>query len=152
MATSPKNHGENISPIPLNPSRNLAISINRKPEEVYLFVFDIHNMPKWASSFCHAVIKWDGEQGTIQTPQGPLGLRLAAKNNLGVLDHYIQPQGGKEIYVPLRVVANGEGSEVLFTLFRTPDMTDERFAADGRMVEQDLKTLKRLMEGEPSPL
>ena len=30
--------------------------------------------------------------------------------------------------MPLRVVANGEGAEVILTLLRQPDMSDERFA------------------------
>lgn len=51
-----------------------------------------------------------------------------------------------EIYVPMRVVANGAGSEVLFTLFRMPGVTDEEYAADTGLLEQDLGTLKQLME------
>jgi hypothetical protein len=46
----------------------------------------------------------------------------------------------------MRVVQNGEGSEVIFTLFQIVDMSDERFAEDIRMVEQDLKHLKSIME------
>jgi len=44
-------------------------------------------------------------------------------------------------------VPNGSGSEVLLTLFQTAGMSDERFAEDIRWVEQDLKTLKRILEG-----
>jgi hypothetical protein len=46
----------------------------------------------------------------------------------------------------MRVVANGSGSEVLFTLFRARDMTAEKFAADARWVERDLRALKALLE------
>jgi hypothetical protein len=52
-----------------------------------------------------------------------------------------------EIYVPLRVVANGDaGSEVLLTLFRRPGMSDEKFAADAEWVLSDLRKLKALLE------
>lgn len=64
----------------------------------------------------------------------------------GVLDHWVTPAPGVEVYVPMRVVANGEGSEVIFTLFQQPGMTDEQFAADARLVEQDLATLKKVLE------
>jgi hypothetical protein len=47
----------------------------------------------------------------------------------------------------MRVIANGTGSEVLFTLFRLPDMTAEAFARDAEWVERDLKALKALLEG-----
>lgn len=40
----------------------------------------------------------------------------------------------------------GEGSEVLFTLFQLPGMSDEQFAKDAAMVEADLRMLKTVME------
>ena len=73
-------------------------------------------------------------------------LRFAEKNDFGVLDHYVTTAQGVEIYVPMRVVPNGSGSEVMFTLFKTPDMSDKQFAEDAGMVERDLKTLKSVME------
>ena len=63
-----------------------------------------------------------------------------------MLDHYVRPARGDEIYVPVRVIANGSGTEVLFTLFRLPGMSDAQFAQDAALVERDLKTLKELME------
>jgi hypothetical protein len=54
---------------------------------------------------------------------------------------------GVEVYIPMRVVANGEGSEVIFTLFRTPGMSDESLERDIDWVTGDLATLKELLEG-----
>ena len=51
-----------------------------------------------------------------------------------------------DIYIPMRVIANGTGSEVILTLFRLPDMTDEAFARDATWVERDLNALKALLE------
>jgi hypothetical protein len=52
-----------------------------------------------------------------------------------------------EVYVPMRVVQNGiNRSEVIFTLFYTTHMSEENFAQDVRMVEQDLKNLKSIIE------
>ena len=54
---------------------------------------------------------------------------------------------GVEVYVPMRVVQNSiNGSEVKFTLFYTIHMPEENFAQDVRMVEQDLKNLKSIIE------
>jgi hypothetical protein len=53
---------------------------------------------------------------------------------------------GVEVYVPLRVLPNGAGSEVVFTLFHQPDMTPEKFREDIGLVEQDLQTLKTVLE------
>ncbi len=73
-------------------------------------------------------------------------VRFVPKNTLGVLDHYVIPAPGVEVYVPMRVVPNGSGTEVLFTLFRLPDMLDEKYAEDAALVEDDLKRLKNLLE------
>jgi hypothetical protein len=51
------------------------------------------------------------------------------------------------VYVPLRIVENEEGSEVMLTLFRQPQMSDERFAEDQVWVRKDLARLKVLAEG-----
>ena len=67
-------------------------------------------------------------------------------NNYGVMDHWVKTGDDLEVHVPLRVIANGEGAEVMLTLFRQPDIDDEKFAADARRVNRDLKTLKALIE------
>jgi hypothetical protein len=50
----------------------------------------------------------------------------------------------------MRVIPNGSGSEVLFTLVRAPGMTDQEFANDAQQVERDLAALKSLLEDPPS--
>lgn len=44
----------------------------------------------------------------------------------------------------MRVLANGDGAEVMLTVFRQPSMTAEKFAADLQWVERDLLALKAL--------
>ena len=73
-------------------------------------------------------------------------VRFAEKNTFGVLDHYVNPTPEIEVYVPMRVLPNGSGSKVVFTLFRLPDMSDEQFVEDVGRVERDPKTLKDVLE------
>jgi hypothetical protein len=61
------------------------------------------------------------------------------------MDHTVSSGDGTAIYVPLRVVRNGDGAEVLLTLFRVPGMTDDKFAADEDWVRRDLLALKALV-------
>jgi len=126
-------------------SRTLSVSINCHPDKVYDFVSGLENMPLWATTFCKSIKKSDGEW-IAGTPQGQVKIRLAEKNHFGVLDHYISPAPGVEVYVPMRVVPNGSGSEMIFTLFRTPDMSAEQYAEDAKLVERDLQTLKDVLE------
>jgi hypothetical protein len=126
-------------------SRTLSVSIGRHPSKVYEFVSDPENLPKWAKGLGKSVKK-QGTDWIVDTPQGPMMFRFVEKNNFGVLDHYVTTASGIEIYVPMRVLANDTGSEVIFTLFRLPDMTDEKYTEDMKLVEQDLQTLKDLLE------
>ena len=61
-------------------------------------------------------------------------------------DHYVSVAPDHEIYVPVRVVANGDGSEVLITVFRLPEMTDAQYREDLDVVRADLERLKRACE------
>ena len=73
-------------------------------------------------------------------------IRFVEKNDLGVLDHYVSPTPGVEVFVPMRVIANGSGSELIFTLFRSPHMSDEKFAEDIGWVQRDIQILKQILE------
>lgn len=46
----------------------------------------------------------------------------------------------------MRVVQNDDGSEVIFTLFQTENMSDKNYVKDIAMVERDLKNLNNIME------
>lgn len=82
----------------------------------------------------------------METPQGKVKARITGKNESGILDHYITSPSGEEVLVPMRILPNGDGSEIIFTVFKQPWMTDESFAKDIGLVEQDLKSLKAVME------
>jgi hypothetical protein len=130
-------------------ARTLTVRIACASQQVADFVADARNLPRWAPAFCQSV-RSDGSNWIVQTLQGPIGLRFVARNEFGVLDHYVSPAPGVEIHVPMRVIPNGAGSEVLFTLFRQPGMSEQDFERDAAMVESDLSTLKQTLEaGNP---
>lgn len=133
----------------MRPSRTVSVSIDCPPPQVYDFIADPENLPKWAAGLGRSVSNVNGEW-IVQTSSGPMGIRFVARNHLGVLDHRVLLPSGEEILVPMRVVANQEGSEVTVTVFRLPGMSPETFARDVRLVEHDLKTLKRTLEGKGS--
>ena len=128
----------------IHPSRTVSVAVDRPPGEVYRFVRDPENLPRWATAFCLSVRR-TADGWAVRTPQGEVGFRFAEPNPLGVLDHVVT-DGGEEVCVPMRVVPNGSGSEVLFTLFRLPSATEAQFLEDGAMVEGDLRTLKHVLE------
>jgi hypothetical protein len=126
-------------------SRTVAVSIDRSPADVAAFVRDAGNLPRWAKGLCTA-IRRAGDEWIGETPRGEVRIRFGPENALGVLDHHVRVASGQEVHVPMRVVANGSGSEVMLTVFRAPDMSDEQLEADLRLVERDLGALRRLLQ------
>lgn len=127
--------------------RHISISIDRPPREVYEFASRPENLPRWASGLGGS-IRRVGDEWIADGPMGRMRIEFVGANGLGVLDHEVTLESGARFYNPMRVVANGEGSEVVFTLFRTSDMSAEKFAADARWVAKDLGKLKAVLEDQ----
>ena len=128
-------------------SRNLSVQIRRNPRDVYNFTSVPENFPRWASGLGKSLKRKNGEW-IAETPQGPIKVRFTERNEFGILDHYVIPESGAEIYIPMRVIPNGSGSELIFTLFRLSDVSDEKFAEDAEWVMRDLTALKNLLEAQ----
>jgi len=127
-------------------SNTVNVAVAAAPERVYAFASDPRNMPRWATAFVQSVREEDGEW-FVETPVGPLKFRFYPQNACGVLDHTVTMPDGREVLNPMRVFADGAGSEVAFTVFQQPDQTDAEFAADVDMIERDLQTLRDVIEG-----
>ncbi|WP_211461545.1 SRPBCC family protein [Collimonas silvisoli] len=127
------------------PTRHLSITIQRDLRDAYAFVSRPENFAQWASGLGKNLAQVNGEW-IADTPDGQVKIRFSPSNPYGVLDHWVLPATGAEIYVPMRLIANGDGCELHFTLFRLAHMSDEKFEADANWVLRDLATLKQLLE------
>jgi hypothetical protein len=77
---------------------------------------------------------------------GTVKVKFAEKNKFGVLDHDVTLPSGVKEYNPMRVLPNKDDNELVFTLYRRPDVSDQEFAEDAKSVEKDLAKLKTLLE------
>ncbi len=126
-------------------SRTVSISIKRRPEEVYEYLADPANFPKW-SVFIKEIRK-EGSEWIATTPESTVRIRFTPRNEFRILDHTVTVSPQIQVYVPMRVLANPENdSEVIFTVFRLPGMSDAQFKDDIGMVLTDLTGLKRVLE------
>lgn len=126
-------------------SRHISVSINRPAEEVYDFASNPENLPKWAAGLGSLVKNVNGDW-IAESPMGRIKVKFAEKNKFGILDHNVTLPSGEVFYNPMRVFPNGEGSELVFTLYQRPGMTDEMLAEDAKTVRSDLEKLKALLE------
>src|SRR5690349_4875384 len=105
-------------------SRFVSEFIDRPAGAVYAFASDPANLPRWAAGLA------PGDSVTF-----------APRNEFGVLDHVVTTTSGATVSVPMRVVPDGAGAEVVFTVRRLPGMSDTELDRDAALVAADLATL-----------
>lgn len=72
--------------------------------------------------------------------------RFTQPETFGVLDHVLTRNFGEEIFVAMRLTPRGAGCEIRITIVRAPETSDAQFEQDLQSVEQDLYTLKCIVE------
>ena len=87
----------------------------------------------------------DGDSLLVESPMGQVTVVFTPRNDFGVIDHDVRLPSGEVVNNPVRVVAHPDGAEIIFTI-RQLGLTDEEFDRDAAMVEQDLDTLKMIVE------
>lgn len=126
------------------PSRTLAVTIDRAPEDVLAFVRDPRQLPTWASGLGRDV-RWEDGRWLVTTATGDeVHVEFCPENDLGVADHRVRGEAGLDLTVPLRVVPNRDGAEVVLTVVGGPEEDLERDAA---AVRADLERLRDVLEG-----
>ncbi len=122
--------------------RIVSVSIDRTLRDLYEAIWRPECFPLWASGLSGSGLERDGDTWTARGPDGPMRIRFTGHNAFGVMDHFVDPGSGPEIHIPLRIIPNGGGAEVMLTLFRQPSMSAATFQADFEWVDRDLQALK----------
>ncbi|GKS66510.1 hypothetical protein YTPLAS73_00570 [Nitrosarchaeum sp.] len=120
-------------------SRTITIPVNKKTS----YAFDvILNLPP--KIMPDAKMSSDG-WWSFSTPRGNARLKFKENRSLGILDHVFIDQDS-QWNVPMRIVSSGEESEIVITLIKPDELTDEQF--DRRMVEIEyvLENMKKIIE------
>ncbi|MDN3027663.1 SRPBCC family protein [Streptomyces sp. S.PB5] len=134
---------DTIAPV----SRHLSTHIDRPAAAVYAYASIPSNWPEWAHGLGSSMDEIDGQWISDSTALGGrVAVAFTQKNEFGVLDHDVTLPSGEVIHNPVRVIRDGDGCEVVFTLRRRPGMSDADFERDAAAVSADLATLKRLTE------
>ncbi len=123
---------------------HLSISIDVPFDRAYGYAQKPEHFTAWAAGLA-ASLHRSGDGWVADTPEGPAKVEFSAPNAYGVLDHRVCLHGKPPIDIPLRMVRNGDGTELLFTLLRQPDMDDAMFERDAELVRRDLQSLKRVL-------
>jgi hypothetical protein len=125
---------------------HLGTSIKRSAAEVYAYVTDPTNLAAWAAGLAASPLRQVDGEWVADSPLGRVVIAFVAPNDLGVADHDVTLPSGDTVTNPMRVLANGEGCDVVFSLRRGSGMSDGDFAADAGAVARDLTVLRSVME------
>ena len=122
-------------------SRTISITVEKKIGDAFDAILNIP--PKMMPD---AKIN-DSGWWSFTGPYGKSKLKFNENKSLGILDHqYVDEESKRD--VPMRVVSNGDVSEVVITLNKPDEITDERF--DQRMKElgEMFNSMKNIIESE----
>jgi hypothetical protein len=125
--------------------RHISVSVNRSWNEVYDFVSNGDNFGQWASGLGQT-FRRAGNEWVAQGPLGTVRVRIVKRNEFGVADHDVVLETGVTVRNPIRVIPNGTGSTVTFTLLRMAGVSEQKFNDDAKAVENDLLSLKAILE------
>jgi hypothetical protein len=122
-----------------------SVTIAATPKQVFTFVADGANLPRWAIGFARSV-RPDRPGWIVSTAQGEVPTTIAADEKTGTVDFRMEPVPGAAATAYARVMPNGEGAEFVFTQFQQPGVPDEVFDQLAAAVGHELVTLKALLE------
>jgi hypothetical protein len=127
----------------------ITVSILHPHRKVYEFLVEPLNLPTWTVAMEHIEHRRDSDWA-VQTPEGEVVLRYQPRNDYGILDYTVFPPGDAVGYdVPMRVFANGDGTEIIFTHYQRPGQTEEQWTSEAEWIKTDLDALKTLLESRP---
>ena len=105
---------------------------------------DPRQLSTWASGLGRDV-RWEDGRWLVTTADGgEVHVEFCPENDLGVADHRVRGEAGLDLTVPLRVVPNGDGAEVVLTVVVAPEGDLE---GDAAAVRADLERLRDVLEG-----
>jgi hypothetical protein len=122
-----------------------SISIEAPYEQVFSFLINPMNWPRWAVVNVLSVAPGLEDGWRIETPFGVMDVWLKVHSASGVIDHDIKV--GDTIWsIRARVVPNGKRSEFTLTFLKPSSFTPALFEHHLCDFDNELERLKRMME------
>jgi hypothetical protein len=124
-------------------SRTVTALLEAPKEQVFDYLSQIANLPKWASEFARELKHEDGK-ATVVNGLGEFYVSIDADPDSGVIDMYAGPTESELALFPTRVVAlPAGGSAFSFTMFQGAEMPDELFEAQYQSLLREFENIER---------
>ncbi len=127
-------------------NRTVTTVLEASREDVFDYLAEIENLPRWATEFARELKREDGRYKVVNG-LGELWFELQADPRTGVIDMYAGPSLDELALFPTRVVGLPDGrSAFTFTMFQAPKMPDELFESQYRSLLRELENVRREVE------
>lgn len=122
-----------------------SVDIQAPFDRAFGFLANPMNWPRYAVVNLRSVSPGQDGWFKMVTKFGEGEIRVNPVRELGICDHeWRDPQASWT--VPARVVANGDGVTVMFTLFQPPVMTDAQFDRAMEDMDVEMNKLREILE------
>ena len=110
--------------------------------EVFQFLSNIENLPKWSTKFVQKLITCDGKHKAV-TPIGEVFLRFEVNKEAGLVDIYAGPTEQQMRPAYLRIIPfSGKSTGVMFTFFQWPDTDDQMWKMFCNWIKIEVANIK----------
>ena len=124
-------------------SRTVTAVLDAPKEQVFDYLSQIVNLPKWASEFARELRYEDGKAKVVNG-LGEFYVSIDADPDTGVIDMYAGPTESELALFPTRVVSlPAGGSAFSFTMFQGADMPDELFESQYQSLLREFENIER---------
>lgn len=141
--------------MPTLETRTLVVTIEAPFERVAEDLADPAAHPQWGTEFFAGAAEPqpDGSyRVTVPRLGGPARFKVDADLARGLIDLYLAPEGAAfGAPLPIRLLRNGSGVDVLWTLARPPHVPEPAWQEGLHSMERELKALKKRHETKPQP-
>ena len=127
-------------------SHTVTAVLDAPKEDVFAFLSEIDNLPKWATEFARELRFEDGKAKVVNG-LGEFYFSIDADVESGVIDMYAGPSEDELMLFPTRVVPLPDGRSVYsFTMFQAPGMPDDLFESQHESLRREFENIRREVE------
>ncbi len=127
-------------------TRTVTAVLDAPPAEVFGYLSQIDNLPKWATEFARE-LKYEDGKAKVVNGLGEFYFRIAADEETGVIDMHAGPAENELALFPTRVVPLPDGrSAYSFTMFQAPGMPDDLFESQYQSLLREFENIRREVE------
>lgn len=123
----------------------ISVPIAAQPKEVWAFVADLNNWKQF-SDFGKDLEQVSETEWIAHTSQGDVRILPRFDEDRLLLDSICVIASGEEQFIPYRVVANGDGSELIMTNQQTATVSDKDYAEQLQWMKTELDMIKKILE------